>query len=187
MGIFTTPGDDMSIPNVGRNSWRCLLLIICGILFILVSTPLVMSQGMHDQGGYEENEPNPWADVVGLTFCCLIPIGLFALSIWVYKDAEARGKSGVGWLIIAILTYGLGTFIWFIVRPKEKLVDMPGYIHPQQYYYQPPYQPSPAYAPPAPAPRQASPRCSECGNELKYIEEYNRWYCEMCMDYEREF
>ena len=48
-----------------------------------------------------------------------------AIAIWVYKDAERRGKSGALWLIIVILLGVIGIIIWLIVRP-------PIGEHPQQ-------------------------------------------------------
>jgi hypothetical protein len=40
------------------------------------------------------------------------------VAIWVYKDAEKRGKSGALWLIIVLLFGILGLIIWLIVRPS---------------------------------------------------------------------
>jgi len=39
------------------------------------------------------------------------------VAIWVYKDAEKRGSSGVLWLIIVILLGLIGIIIWLVVRP----------------------------------------------------------------------
>ena len=54
---------------------------------------------------------------------CIIPIIMWivfiAIAIWVYKDAEKRGKSGALWLVIVVLTGIIGLIIWFVVRPKE--------------------------------------------------------------------
>jgi len=61
-------------------------------------------------------------------YCCfntiycivaLIPfiLGLL-LGIWVYKDAEKRGKSGVLWLLIVwFVAFPIGLIIWLVVRP----------------------------------------------------------------------
>ncbi len=43
------------------------------------------------------------------------------LCVWVYKDAEARGKSGALWLIIVLIAGLIGLIIWLMVRPKEKI------------------------------------------------------------------
>lgn len=57
----------------------------------------------------------------GLAACFLWIIIWFiiwiAVAIWVYKDAERRGKSGALWLIIVILLGIIGIIIWLIVRP----------------------------------------------------------------------
>lgn len=44
----------------------------------------------------------------------------FLIAIWVYSDAEKRGKSGALWLIIVILLGLIGIIIWLIVRPPIK-------------------------------------------------------------------
>jgi len=42
-----------------------------------------------------------------------------AIGVWMYRDAEKRGKSGALWLIIGLLFGILGLIIWLIVRPSE--------------------------------------------------------------------
>jgi len=51
-----------------------------------------------------------------VSFVIPIIIGLL-IGIWVYKDAEKRGKSGALWLIINILFPIIGLIIWLVVRP----------------------------------------------------------------------
>ena len=54
----------------------------------------------------------------------LIPYIFFAvwfiiailIAVWVYKDAEAKGESGVLWLIIVLITGIIGLIIWLIIR-----------------------------------------------------------------------
>ncbi|NHI92859.1 MAG: hypothetical protein EAX96_10190 [Candidatus Lokiarchaeota archaeon] len=41
------------------------------------------------------------------------------IAVWVYKDAEAKGESGVLWLIICILLSFVGLIIWLIVRRNK--------------------------------------------------------------------
>lgn len=52
---------------------------------------------------------------------CLVPVMLFvvslAIAIWMYKDAERRGKNGELWLIIELLLPIIGLIIWLVVRP----------------------------------------------------------------------
>ncbi len=42
-----------------------------------------------------------------------------AIGVWMYKDAEKRGKSGALWLIIGLLLGIIGLIVWLIVRPPE--------------------------------------------------------------------
>jgi len=39
------------------------------------------------------------------------------IAIWLYRDAERRGQSGVLWLIVAFIAGIFGLIIWLIVRP----------------------------------------------------------------------
>jgi len=41
------------------------------------------------------------------------------IGVWMYRDAEKRGKSGALWLIIGLLFGIIGLIIWLIVRPPE--------------------------------------------------------------------
>jgi uncharacterized membrane protein YoaK (UPF0700 family) len=58
--------------------------------------------------------------------CLLIPIIWFIigilLCIWVYRDAEDRGMSGVLWLIVVLIAGIIGLIIYLIVR-KDKPPD----------------------------------------------------------------
>lgn len=40
------------------------------------------------------------------------------LLIWIYRDAEERGKSGIGWLIFVCICGLPACLIWLLVRPK---------------------------------------------------------------------
>lgn len=57
-------------------------------------------------------------------FLCCIPIVWFViailLGIWVYRDAESRGMSGVLWLIVMLLGGLIGLIIYLIVREEKK-------------------------------------------------------------------
>ena len=39
------------------------------------------------------------------------------IGIWVYKDAERRGKSGILWFFVILLLGLIGIIIWLVVRP----------------------------------------------------------------------
>lgn len=73
---------------------------------------------------------------------CLIPVIFFIIAIfiavWVYKDAEKRGKSGALWLIIVLITGIIGLIVWLLVRPDMSEVRREQ--EQQQQYQQPPPQ-----------------------------------------------
>lgn len=63
--------------------------------------------------------------IVGLGFLCLlIPLIWFIIAIllciWVYRDAESRGMSGVLWLIVVLIAGIIGLIIYLIVRKEKK-------------------------------------------------------------------
>jgi len=40
------------------------------------------------------------------------------VGIWVYRDAESRGASGVLWLLVVLVLGIIGLIIYLVVRPK---------------------------------------------------------------------
>ncbi|MFW5928010.1 MAG: hypothetical protein ACOCSL_02315 [Thermoplasmatota archaeon] len=73
---------------------------------------------------------------------CLIPVIFFIIAIfiaiWVYKDAEKRGKNGALWLIVVLISGIIGLIIWLIVRPD--MSEVRRQQEQQQQYQQPPPQ-----------------------------------------------
>lgn len=55
------------------------------------------------------------------TFACLW-LGMFvgwALSLlWVYQDAQARGKTGCLWVLIVTFTWPIGLLVYFVLRDR---------------------------------------------------------------------
>lgn len=70
------------------------------------------------------------------------------LCVWVYRDAESRGMSGVLWLIVVLIGGIIGLIVYLIVR-KEKPP--------------PPPPPKLAYAATQPPPIRF---CPHCGREV---------------------
>ena len=102
---------------------------------------------------------------LGLFGCGVFPIIWFVIwvlvAIWVYKDAESRGASGVLWLIVVILLGIIGLIIYLVVRPKEPVPPQPMYGAPPGYAPPPGQYPPPGYAPPPPGqypPQQPPPQ-----------------------------
>jgi len=55
-----------------------------------------------------------------LSLFCAIAVLVLVLSIllgvWVYRDAEKRGMSGVLWLLVVLIAGIIGLVIYFVVR-----------------------------------------------------------------------
>ena len=113
--------------------------------------------------------------LVGGLFCGIILV-LFIVSIliaiWVYRDAEKRGMSGVLWLIVVLVAGLIGLIIYFVVRKPLQPVMPPGYVMAPVvpgYGYPPPMQPM--QQPMQPQMPMAQPGgawkyCSNCGNQV---------------------
>ncbi len=54
----------------------------------------------------------------GLCFLAILILGLVAM-FWVYRDAEARGKTGCLWLLLISATGPLGFIAYLILRDRE--------------------------------------------------------------------
>ena len=84
-------------------------------------------------------------DSMGLLFGIMILVSLIqvVLAVFVYRDAEKRGKSGVLWAIM-VFFFGIIVFIvWLIVRPPKQVGNSQNVVnvYPQQPYphmYDPP-------------------------------------------------
>ncbi len=52
---------------------------------------------------------------------CMLAIFILTLAamFWVYRDAEARGKTGCLWLLIISATGPLGFIGYFVLRDRE--------------------------------------------------------------------
>lgn len=118
------------------------LLLICFLLTIALATIA------HAEETVDESDVPDWAKdwenmaedipiiggivALGFFLCCvflLIPLIIaILLCIWIYRDAEKRGKQGVLWVLLLILAtiflniVGLIIVIvvWLIVRPPLK-------------------------------------------------------------------
>ena len=66
--------------------------------------------------------------------CWICPVIWFVIwilvAIWVYKDAEKRGASGVLWLLVVLLLGIIGLIVYLVVRPKGPGAPPQGYAPP---------------------------------------------------------
>ena len=57
--------------------------------------------------------------IVGTLLALAFVIGGIASLAWVYKDSEARGKTGCMWLLIAFFTWPWGVVAYYLLRDKR--------------------------------------------------------------------
>ena len=99
---------------------------------------------------------------------CAISLIWLVVGIFVYKDAESRGMSGVLWLIVVLLFGLIGIIIYLVVRG-----DLP-----QRYAYPPPETAPTPPAPPTEAGRGGTigRSCPRCGSSVPW----DAVYCLSC-------
>lgn len=98
------------------NTSKKMSILLLGLL-----TSIILSLNASASQYYDYySDPTAWA-AAGAAVCFIFVIIWFVvfilIGIWVYKDAEKRGKSGVLWLIIVILLGIIGIIIWLAIRP----------------------------------------------------------------------
>lgn len=92
--------------------------LLISVVAILLFVELLGGYGLaQDEGSEKYSGEVCWFG----SALCLVPVMLFvvslAIAIWMYRDAERRGKNGELWLIIELLLPIIGLIIWLVVRP----------------------------------------------------------------------
>lgn len=123
-------------------------LSIIGLIILILSIVISITAIAYDTYDPFNSDEAAFLFGLGLTMCLIIviiPIIIAILvAIWIYKDAEKRGKSGAMWVILLILASLLLSFIgfiivlivWFAIRPpiggepKKQLESSSGRICP---------------------------------------------------------
>jgi protein-S-isoprenylcysteine O-methyltransferase Ste14 len=76
----------------------------------------------------QQSEELPPEAAAGIAIGALVIAGLaiiiglaiqIGIMVFLYRDAEARGQSGVLWAILGFLFPLLALIIWLIIRPKQ--------------------------------------------------------------------
>jgi len=98
---------------------KLTLVLTCILLSVSIST-IASAQDYPWEAG---EAAAAGAGLFGFSMLCCVLIALpwiigLLIGIWVYKDAEKRGKSGILWLLIVwFVAFPIGLIIWFVVRP----------------------------------------------------------------------
>lgn len=119
----------MTVSNNGKNVALVVIIVILA-LFVFRSIFFVMPFGVVP--GLDRLMRGGGADSLSGWFHGFGPIGRFALFflpaafiilwgavlIWVYRDAEKRGMSGILWLLLVLIGNVIGLLIYAIVRSE---------------------------------------------------------------------
>jgi membrane protease YdiL (CAAX protease family) len=98
-------------------------LSLIALAFIVMSLAITTAVSAYDDWPYDTTtDEEAAAFLFGYSLVCcfvmFIPwIIWLILGIWVYKDAEKRGKSGILWFLIVFVLGIIGLIIWLVVRP----------------------------------------------------------------------
>ena len=93
-----------------EKSKKLIKIYLLGLLILFTITSLASAQ--------YETYYALWGGVF-LLYLLIWFIVWILVAIWVYKDAEKRGKSEVLWLLIVILLGLIGLIIWLLVSGEE--------------------------------------------------------------------
>jgi predicted nucleic acid-binding Zn ribbon protein len=106
-----------------KNSIKLSILLAGVLLITALSTIASAADDPWDM--WNTTNPEAAGAMFGMAMvtCAIFAIVWFIIwilvAIWVYKDAEKRGKSGVLWLIIVILLGLIGLIIWLVIRGEK--------------------------------------------------------------------
>jgi high-affinity K+ transport system ATPase subunit B len=72
------------------------------------------------QAGRDGSGGLPAIAIIFVILICLVFFVIYIASlVWVYRDAERRGKSGIlVALLIALISWPIGLLVWLLVRDK---------------------------------------------------------------------
>lgn len=144
-------------------SQKMSIIILLGLVLTLLFSLTVTATNPYDEDfwtdyEYSQDTLNTFFGL-GITMCIillLVPLIIAILAaIWIYKDAEKRGKSGILWVVLLIVMSLILSFIGFIIIIVVWLV------------VRPPIGGEPGTAAVAGAPAGGGDRrCTNCGRNI---------------------
>jgi len=141
-------GND-EIPENTFRLFRTIILLFCFLMLAIVLSVPDIAQGQKDENeddgddhDDDKGDGSPFFVCCLASVCCagitLLLILQIVIGIWVYKDAESRGDSGVMWLIVVLVGGIVGLIIYLIVR---KDIKPGGTFGSSSHFYKPQYPP----------------------------------------------
>jgi len=121
----------MTVSNNGRTIALVIILVVLALfafrsIFFLM--PFGVFPGIARSVGDVGHSFRGWFDgfgPIGAIPLIILPVALIilwgAVLIWVYRDAEKRGMSGILWLLLVLIGNVIGLLIYAIVRSETPL------------------------------------------------------------------
>jgi len=120
----------MTTPNHNRNIFLAILVVIL-LLFALRSIFFVLPFGLFHgvSNAFRDADRAFWGasgwSIFRIFPLFLLPVAFLALwvfvLIWVYRDAEQRGMSGILWMLLVLIGNVIGLLIFLIMRHEMPL------------------------------------------------------------------
>ena len=86
-------------------------------MITLVLAVSIEAQAQFNDTADDDDDDSLLAGIGFMAIGIIMLIVNIAILVWIYKDAEARGKSGIGWLIFALICGPLACIIGLLTRP----------------------------------------------------------------------
>jgi len=106
-----------------KNSIKLRILLVGALLITALSTIASAANNPWDMWNTTNSQTAGAFMGVAMVACLAFTLVWFIIwilvAIWVYKDAQKRGKNGVLWLIIVILLGIIGLIIYLVVRGEK--------------------------------------------------------------------
>ena len=121
----------MTVSNNGKSIALVVLIVILALFAfrsIFFVMPFGIFPGLARSVGDAGHSFGSWFDGFGplrAVAIVLLPIAFIilwgAILIWVYRDAEKRGMSGILWLLLVLIGNVIGLLIYAIVRSETPI------------------------------------------------------------------
>lgn len=149
----------MTASNNGKTITLVIVIVILA-LFVFLSgfflIPFGVLPGVSRMAGEMGHSVGGWFhgfDGIGRFAMFVLPAAFIvlwgAVLIWVYRDAEKRGMSGILWLLLVLIGNFIGLLVYAIVRSETGV-----------------RRPNGSGAGPAPPPSGPAGRCPHCGKPV---------------------
>ncbi len=177
--------------NTGGKKERPTSITILAILYILAG---VMWIGMGAFFGIVGLDFLPALGAICFAVPAILGVLYLVIAIGLWTGQNWARMVAIIFAVIGLLGFPIGTIISIIILILLFKDNVKAYFkentqpHTQQQQWQQSQQQKPQQqfqkpSQPQQQPQQKSKQCPGCGGQMRYIDEYDRWYCDNCQEY----